>query len=150
MQISHILSPSRTLCGAPGASKKRVLENVAQYIAEDEPSLDSGELFEALLNREKLGSTGLGHGIAIPHCRLKSCERITGCLLKLKQPVDFDAVDGEPVDLLFTLIVPEEANDDHLKALGKLAELFNQQTYCEKLRQAQDNNELYQLAVAND
>lgn len=150
MQIRQILNPTRTLSGAPGTSKKRVLENIAQFICEDKPQLDADELFDALLNRERLGSTGLGHGIAIPHCRFNHCEEIVGCLITLRQPIDFDAIDGELVDVLFALIVPEQSNDEHLKTLAKLAELFSQEDFCATLRQAKDSDTLYKAAVASD
>ena len=147
MQLNSILTPGRTHCRAPGASKKRVLENLAQLINQDIPSLEADYLFEQLIAREKLGSTGLGNGIAIPHCRIKDCPAITGCLITLESGVDFDAIDQQPVDILFVLLVPEEANDEHLAALAKLAELFSQPDYCQRLREADSNDKLFAAAT---
>lgn len=143
MQLSSILTPERTLFGAPGSSKKRVLENVASFICEDIPTLDPLKLFEKLIEREKLGSTGLGKGIAIPHCRINNCTSVIGTLITLDNPVDFYAIDGQKVDLLFVLLVPEEAHEEHLKALAKLAELFSQQQFCDQLRSSKNSEALY-------
>lgn len=143
MQLSSILTPERTLFGAPGSSKKRVLENIASFICEDIPTLDPLKLFEKLIEREKLGSTGLGKGIAIPHCRINNCTSVIGTLITLDNPVDFYAIDGQKVDLLFVLLVPEEAHEEHLKALAKLAELFSQQQFCDQLRSSKNSEALY-------
>ena len=149
MQLETILTPGRTLCGVPGSSKKRVLENIAHCISEDILTLDPNMLFDSLLAREKLGSTGLGHGIAIPHCRIKNCARIIGALVKLKEPVDFDSIDGAPVDLIFVLLVPEEAHEEHLQVLAHLAEMFNDQAFCQQLRDCEDSDSLYKLAIGH-
>ena len=147
MLIETILSPGRTLCGVPGSSKKRVLENIAGCISEDINTIDADQLFNSLLAREKLGSTGLGNGIAIPHCRMKDCTKIIGGLVKLQEPIDFDAIDGEPVDLIFVLLVPEEAHDEHLQVLASIVQMFSDKDFCQQLRDAEDNNTLYQLAI---
>lgn len=149
MQLDTILSPGRTQCGAPGISKKRTLEDIARFICEDIPTLDANDLFDNLVARERLGSTGLGQGIAIPHSRMKSCNNIIGSLIKLERPVDFDAIDNEPVDLLFVLLVPEQATDEHLKVLSELAQRFSNPQYCHNLRQAEDNAALFAAAVAD-
>jgi len=149
MQLKSILTPERTLCGAPGSSKKRVLENISQFICEDVKSLNANELFDRLVTRERLGSTGLGHGVAIPHCRIKNCQDIIGGLVKLEQPVDYDSIDNEKVDLLFVLLVPEQAHDEHLNVLATLAELFNEPSFRDQLRQSTDSNALFQSAITN-
>ncbi|MFA7553764.1 MAG: PTS IIA-like nitrogen regulatory protein PtsN [Spongiibacteraceae bacterium] len=148
MKLTSILSPGRTLCDAPGSSKKRTLETIAQFICQDIPDLNPNELFDSFIARERLGSTGLGDGIAIPHCRIKNCEEVIGSLIKLEQAIDFDAADGKPVDLLFVLIVPEEATDEHLQVLAMLAKSFSDPEYCQRLRKAKDNEELYYQAIA--
>lgn len=148
MLLKTILTPGRTLCGVPGSSKKRVLENIAQCISENIKTLDPNLLFDSLLAREKLGSTGLGHGIAIPHCRIKDCEKIIGTLVKLEEPIDFDAMDGKPVDLIFVLLVPEQADEEHLQVLAQIAEMFSDTGLCEKLRGTDDCGELYRLATS--
>ena len=147
MQLSAILTPERTLCGAQGNSKKRVIENLSQFICQDIFALNADELFNKLIERERLGSTALGQGIAIPHCRIDNCSQITGSLIKLETPVDFDAPDGDPVDLLFVLLVPDEAHDEHLTALATIAELFSNPDYCNRLRACQDSEALYQAAT---
>lgn len=149
MNVDTILSPGRTHCGAPGSSKKRVLENIAEFICKDNPTFNHDQLFENLLAREKLGSTGLGNGIAIPHCRITACKQITGCLIKLEQAVDFDAIDGKPVDILFVLLVPDQAHDEHLTMLAKLAENFNNPQFCQQLRNANSNQALFEAAIQN-
>ncbi len=148
MQLQSILTPGRTFHRAPGNSKKRALENTANFICKDISAMDDFELFDHLVARERLGSTGLGNGIAIPHCRIKNCQKITGTLIKLEQAIDFDAIDGEPVDLLFVLLVPEEANDEHLQALAMLAEKFSNTDYCQRLRDAENSEELYAAAIS--
>lgn len=149
MQLDNILTPGRTLCGVPGTSKKRVLENIAHCIAEDIKTLDPNQVFDSLIAREKLGSTGLGHGIAIPHCRIKECSKIIGTLVKLEEPIDFDAIDGEPVDLIFVLLVPDQADDEHLQVLAKIAEMFNDESFCRRLRYCEDSQALYRLAASH-
>lgn len=147
MQLQNLLTPERTFCRVTGASKKRVIESITRFIHTDQPTLDPDDLFEHLVAREKLGSTGLGNGIAIPHCRVKSCSSITGCLLTLEQAVDFDAIDGQPVDIVFALLVPEEAHDDHLQALAQLAQRFSDPDYCSALRAAENKEDLYHAAI---
>ncbi len=149
--IESLLSPRRTICGAPGVSKKRVLENIANVICADQTQFTSQHIFDALLAREKLGSTALGAGIAIPHCRLNTCESCTGTLFTLADDgVDFDAIDNVPVDVLFVLLVPEAASDEHLQILAGLAQRFSDPDYCTGLRAAQDSDALYSAAVSHD
>ncbi|MBL4828067.1 MAG: PTS IIA-like nitrogen regulatory protein PtsN [Spongiibacteraceae bacterium] len=150
MQIQTILSPERTLCGAPGNSKKRVLENIAHFICKDVKSINPSDLFGSLITRERLGSTGIGHGIAIPHCRIKNCPSIIGGLIKLNHPIDFDAIDNEKVDLLFVLLVPEQAQDEHLTVLATLAELFTQSSLRQRLRDCANKDDLYQIAITGN
>jgi len=119
MKITDVLTPTMTRCDLPGASKKRVLENLSSFITEQlgGDAEQSDGLFHKLVARERLGSTGIGEGVAIPHCRASGFNRIHGCLIKLQKPVDFDALDDQPVDLIFALVVPEEKNDEHLVTL---------------------------------
>ena len=142
-----ILTPGRTLCHAPGSSKKRLFETIARLISEDQLSLPYGDVLDHLIAREKLGSTGLGGGIAIPHCRISNCSQALGTLVTVAEPIEFDAPDDQPVDLLFVLLVPEEANQAHLDILARLAGLFSQQDFCQQLRAADDSTSLYQLAA---
>jgi len=147
MQINELLTPSRALCALEGGSKKRTLEIISQHIAEQQPEMDNEEIFSGLINRERLGSTGIGDGVAIPHCRLSDCHQALGMLIQLETPIEYDAIDGNPVDLLFVLLVPEEACDQHLQTLGNLAELFSQERFRERLRSAESNHSLYTAAV---
>ena len=149
MQVEDILSLERCVYGLNGVSKKRVINKISDVIAANtqQLELDSTEVFNALMAREQLGSTGLGNGIAIPHCRVDGCEQIVGALISLEDPVDFDAVDGKPVDLLFALVVPQQKNDEHLQTLAGLAELFADEDFCYTLRHTHDSEDLYNIAI---
>ncbi len=147
MQISDILAPSRVSCGVKAGSKKRLLELLGELAVKDEPSLDNGEVFQSLLNRERLGSTSIGKGVAIPHGRLKNADHAVGAMVRLEQGIDFDGVDREPVDLVFALLVPEQSTEEHLQILGVLAELFMDDTLRDRLRSAQTDGDLYALIV---
>ena len=126
-------------------SKKRALEELSKLIAEDQPQLNASDIFDNLIARERLGSTGLGHGIAIPHCRIPGCNKTTGAFIKLAQGIDFDAIDNEQVDMMFALAVPEESSDEHLQILAMLASMFKDENIRQSLRQADNVNELYHL-----
>jgi len=143
--IKSILSPELTQCGLPGSSKKKALEEVARLIAAHYPELAENDIFDSLIAREKLGSTGVGQGIAIPHSRLEDCNKVIGCLFTLEQKIDFDAIDNEPVDILFVLLVPQEATSEHLELLSQIAEKFNDTRFCARLRKATSGEELFRL-----
>ena len=145
MQLSEIINVNRIKKGVDVLSKKRALEELGSLIAQDQTQLNANEIFESLISRERLGSTGVGYGIAIPHGRIKNCENITGALVQLNEGVDFDAMDNQPVDILFALIVPEESTDEHLQVLALLASMFNDESFRQKLRQSQNEEETYQL-----
>lgn len=146
MQISQILSPQLTFAAVEGGSKKRVLELIGKLIAQH-TQLDADTIYESLIAREKLGSTGFGNGIAIPHCRLEQCNEAVGALLQLDDGIDFDSLDGAPVDLIFVLLVPHEAIEQHLQILKTLAERLDQEELREALRQAPDAQTLYRVMV---
>ncbi len=147
IQLQTILTPGRSLVNVPGGSKKRVLEQIATLAARDLGELDAQDIFESLIAREKLGSTGFGNGIAIPHCRLSGCSSPLCAVLHLEAAVDFDAIDGAPVDLLFVLLVPEAATDEHLELLRQIASMLDRADIRERLRQAADSQALYQIVV---
>jgi nitrogen PTS system EIIA component len=147
MQLSTILAPERTLCNLQGVSKKRFLTTISEHIANSTPGLNADIVYTALLAREQLGSTGIGNGIAIPHCRVGLCQHTTGTLVKLSEGIDFDAVDSQQVDLFFVLIVPAEETAEHLRVLSTLARLFHQDEFCHALRACQSNEELYRTAI---
>lgn len=142
-----ILSVERTLCKINCASKKRFLEKLAALIAADTDDLNPDYLFEQLLSRERLGSTGIGSGIAIPHCRCKALDRTLGALITLESPIDFDSVDNQPVDVVFAMLVPENAERTHLQTLAGLAESLQKPAFVAALRQAVDREELFQAAL---
>ena len=142
-----ILNLPRTRCGARQSSKKRVFESAAAMIADDQAYLESGEVFSALISRERLGSTAMGNGIAIPHCRIANCAEPVGALITLADPVDFDAHDGQGVDVVFVLLVPEDAHQEHLDVLALLARMFSTPENLIRLRAAEDDQALYQTAT---
>ncbi|MGR3888243.1 PTS IIA-like nitrogen regulatory protein PtsN [Pseudomonas sp. 1152_12] len=147
IRLETILTPGRSLVNVPGGSKKRALEQIANLIGREVPDLDTQAVYEALIAREKLGSTGFGNGIAIPHCRLQGCEAPVSALLHLDAPIDFDAIDGAPVDLLFVLLVPQAATDAHLELLRQIASMLDRKEVRDKLRSASTNEALYQVVL---
>ncbi|MBK5408274.1 PTS IIA-like nitrogen regulatory protein PtsN [Pseudomonas yamanorum] len=147
IRLETILTPGRSLVNVPGGSKKRALEQIANLIGREVPEMDTQAVYEALIAREKLGSTGFGNGIAIPHCRLQGCESPVSALLHLDAPIDFDAIDGAPVDLLFVLLVPQAATDAHLELLRQIASMLDRKEVRDKLRSAPSNEALYQVVL---
>ncbi len=149
MKITDILTQKMTRCDLPGGCKKRVLENLSAFVTDQlgGNTEQSDTLFHNLVARERLGSTGIGEGVAIPHCRVSGFNRIHGCLIKLQDPVDFGAMDDQPVDLIFALIVPEEQNDEHLATLARIASIMQNDQSRQTLRQCNNNAELYETAL---
>ncbi len=147
MQLEDILSPDRCHCRIEGISKKRILTKISEIVSENIDTLDPAEVFDALMAREQLGTTGLGNGIAIPHCRIENCDSIIGALITLDLPIDFDSLDNKPVDILFVLLVPHEENDEHVRTLAELASLFNDEDFCYTVRHTLDNEDLYNIAI---
>jgi nitrogen PTS system EIIA component len=144
--ISRILDRSSTRNDVQAQSRKRALELASDLLAASHPELSARALFDGLMNRERLGSTALGDGVAIPHCRME-CPHILGAFIKLAQPVDFDAPDGEPVDLLFVLIVPPSEPSAHLEVLAMLARLFQDPENRKALRSQGSDAALYEDLV---
>jgi PTS system nitrogen regulatory IIA component len=147
ISLEKVLNPNLVFCKEPRGSKKKALEQIAHYAAEVQPQLDEINIFNSLISRERLGSTGIGQGIAIPHCRVEQCNEVLGILMTLVEPIPFDAIDNEPVDVLFTLIVPQEATSEHLDLLSQLAEKFNNPQFCESLRACNSHSELHQKMI---
>jgi len=132
-----ILDPGSISVSDPASSKKRVLEQAARLLAGTADEPEAEQIFERLLERERLGSTGLAGGVALPHARMPGIDNSRGAFLQLAQAVEFDALDGSPVDLVFALLVPENANEEHLQLLAKLAGMFNEKELRDRLREAE-------------
>ena len=145
MLISDLLSPERIRCDAQSSSKKQLLELISEELARNSEAFTKREMFESLCARERLGSTGLGNGVAIPHGRIKGSSHVEASFIRLKKPLAFDAIDGQPVDLLFCIAVPEDCGEDHLKLLAQVAEMFSDAAFLEELRKAEDAGTLMQL-----
>ncbi|MDA0273429.1 MAG: PTS sugar transporter subunit IIA [Proteobacteria bacterium] len=148
MDIDSILVPERTLCSLKASSKKRAFELAAKHINRSVPHLTTGEVYRGLIEREKLGSTAVGDGVAIPHCRLEGCESIIGSLFILEEPIDFLAHDDVLVSIMFVLLVPASETTEHLATLAMLAERFQFEAYRKDLVTAKDNDELYRRALS--
>ncbi|KZE31713.1 phosphotransferase IIA-like nitrogen-regulatory protein PtsN [Crenobacter luteus] len=142
--IGKILAPDHVLIDLDVGSKKRVFEQVG-LLVENTHGIARSEVFDCLFAREKLGSTGLGQGVAIPHGRAKGLKEAVGVFIRLKSPIPFDAPDGKPVQSLFVLLVPAEATDLHLQVLSELAQLFSSRSLREALLAAPDRDALFSL-----
>lgn len=145
MKVAEILAPERVAIGAELASKKAVLEKLSEMLASADPSLQPKTVFESLLARERLGTTGLGAGIAIPHGRVATGDVAIGAFLRTGTPIGFDAVDNEPVDLFFALCVPEEATSEHLELLSELAAAFSDQEFVKDLRASSGEADVFRM-----
>jgi PTS system nitrogen regulatory IIA component len=144
MQLSDILKPTGVKVIAFSSSKKRLFHDLGE-IAEANYGLSEQTVIDALLERENLGPTGVGQGVALPHARLAGIEKICGIFLKLEKPMDFDAVDRQPVDLVFALFAPEAAGVDHLKALALVSRTLRDPSVCAKLRANHDAATLHAI-----
>ena len=144
MTISALLAPQRIFLDTEISSKKKLLELIANIVA-DQTQMPESAIYNNLLNRERLGSTGLGHGFAVPHARVENLDKTIGCLFRLKEPVNFESPDNQPVDLVFTIIIPQEATEEHLIILSSLASIFSQTDVCEAIRGATSRDEIAQI-----
>ncbi len=145
MKLAEILSPARVATGVAVTSKKRALEEIAKLLAQGAPSVSPADILGSLAGREKLGSTGLGHGVAIPHGRVPGISGSVGAFMRLRHPVDYETHDGQPVDLVFGLLVPQNATGEHLQHLAAIAEKFSDDGFCAQVRAAADAAALYAL-----
>ncbi len=148
MHLSELLTIPRIDNTAEVGSKKRVLEQISELLSTSPGAPAQSEIFTSLLGREKLGSTGLGQGVALPHGRVSGIRSAAGALMRLEQPVDFDSIDDQPVDLVFGMIVPEAAEQAHLDLLAQLARLFSDAELCARIRQAHSAEEVLELIRA--
>ncbi|MFZ5509617.1 MAG: PTS IIA-like nitrogen regulatory protein PtsN [Pseudomonadota bacterium] len=142
--IAKLLPPTNVVTGLEASSKKRVFEQ-AGLLFENTQGIARSTVFDSLFARERLGSTGLGQGVAIPHGRIKGLREAIGAFFRLATPVPFDAPDGKPVGLLFILLVPEQATEHHLQILSELAQMFSDKSFREQLSQAPDADTAYAL-----
>ena len=145
MEISTLLTAGHIHCDVAVSSKKRAMDVLSNLLVEAGAPLSESEIFNGLIARERLGSTGLGHGVAIPHGRFSDLDQTIAILVRFAQPIDYDAVDGEPVDLVVALMVPEESTEEHLELLATLAEMFSDETMRTSLRQAASSREIAAL-----
>jgi PTS system nitrogen regulatory IIA component len=144
MEITDLISPAAVIPNLRATSKKQALQDLAKRAAEI-TGLHERAIFDVLLERERLGTTGVGNGIAIPHGKLPSLERLYGLFARLEKPIHFESIDEQPVDLIFLLLAPESAGADHLKALARVSRLLRDKTVCEKLRGTDAADALYAL-----
>lgn len=144
MDISDLILPESVIANLRVTSKKQALQELAKKAAELTGQPERA-LFEVLMERERLGTTGVGHGIGIPHGKLPELDRLYGLFARLEKPIDFDAIDEQPVDLIFVLLAPETAGADHLKALARVSRLFRDRSVCEKLRGTESSEAIYAL-----
>jgi len=144
MELSDLLDSGSVVANLRATSKKQALQELARKAA-DVTDLDERKVFGVLMDRERLGTTGVGSGIAIPHGKLADLDRLYGIFARLEKPVDFQSIDDRPVDLIFVLLAPEEAGADHLKALARVSRLLRDHDICDKLRATGESDALYAI-----
>ncbi|MFD3188836.1 PTS sugar transporter subunit IIA [Sedimentitalea sp. HM32M-2] len=144
MELSRILKPDAVKVFSAASSKKRLFQELGD-VANSAYGLDAGSTVDALLDRESLGPTGVGHGVALPHARLAGLDRVVGVFIMLEKPIDFGSVDRQPVDIAFALFAPEDAGVEHLKALALVSRTLREPALCSKLRANLDPTTLYAL-----
>ena len=147
--IDQILAPERVCSNVPAASRKRTLQALGEILADADPDLSAQAVFDRLVARERLGSTGLGDGCALPHARVPGLGRTLGAFLRLGRGVDFDSPDHEPVDLVFGLLVPEESTDEHLEILAAIARVFSDERVRSSIRAAGEPARIRDVLVSN-
>ena len=147
MNIDEILSPERACSNLQASSKKKAIELVSEKISLSLPQLKSGHMYRGLIDREKLGTTAIGEGVAIPHCRLDNCQQITGGLFVFNTSIDFSAPDEKGVNIIFALVVPKHESSQHLKTLSALANFFSKPRNRYELLNAGNDQKLYHAAL---
>ena len=142
MGISDILSEDMVLAHVEAESKRGLLEQLSLYVAEKE-NIDKNSIFEAILERENLGSTGYGEGVAFPHARIEGLDKIIAVFARLDKGVDYDSLDSQPVDLIAFLLSPKKSGEDHLKSLAVMSRILKDSETCQKIREAKSAHEIY-------
>ena len=148
--LDQILAPERVCSGVPAGSRKRILQVLGEVLAGAEPEISAQAVFDRLVARERLGSTGLGEGCALPHARVPGLGHTLAAFLRLRQGVDFDAPDQGPVDLVFGLLVPDESTDEHLEVLAAIARVLSDEGVRSSIRSTQEPGRIREILVAND
>jgi len=147
MLLEQIIKPDSVLCNAQARSKKHCLEILSELLVRSVPGINSEDIFERLVERERLGCTSLDQGVAFPHCRVKGLDTTVAALIRLSEPIDFDSPDGELVDLVFGLMVPKEINESHQANICSIADLLGDRSLRQKMRDATSSNELYDSLI---
>ena len=147
--LDRILSSERVRSDVPAASRKRTLQELGEVFAGADPALSAQGVFDRLVARERLGSTGLGDGCALPHARVPGLGRTLGAFLRLRKGVDFDSPDDAPVDLVFALLVPEESTDEHLEILAAIARVFTDEGVRSSIRSADEPTRIREVLLGN-
>lgn len=147
MTLEEILTPTRCHNKISVASKGKLLSTLSNIIALDDKNFDADDVFSALIERERLGTTGLSKGVAIPHCKVAECTKVTGFLITLENPIDFGASDGLPVDLIFALVAPSSNDKQHDNILAEIVNFLGDDDFCFMARQTFDNEDLYNVAI---
>ena len=132
------------------SSKKRLIEHMSQYLANHAQAIAPGRIFQALLERERLGSTGLGRGVAIPHARVAGITETVAAMITLTTPINYEAADNQPVDIIFGLLVPDDDDQYHLEHLARIATILRDEKNCDMIRNASDPEKLFNLLLAID
>ena len=142
MIINDIISLGRTQCSVECQSKKRIFEIISEIAVQQSPELDQAEVLSSLISREKMGSTGIGNGIAIPHGRIKGLENMIAVIVTSNKAIEFDAIDSLPVDIFFAILVPDEQTDKHLQALSGIARKLSDKEIVKAIRKAENKNQI--------
>jgi len=145
-----LINADNISCHNSASSKKRILENISHMLAKNTKAATADQIFQALLERERLGSTGLGKGVAIPHARIPGLTHTIAAMMTIESPVNYESADKQAVDIAFGLLVPENDGDHHLKHLSQIVTLFRDQDTCQKIRDAQDSEQIFELLLTID
>ena len=147
MSLQEIIRPDGVLCNATARSKKHCLEILSELLTRHHEALDSNDVFECLVERERLGCTSLNRGAAFPHCRTGGIEQSTAVLIKLSEPVDFDSADGEPVDIVIGMLLPDEVDESHRADVHLVTEILADETLRDRLRTMNSSRDLYDALI---
>jgi PTS system nitrogen regulatory IIA component len=145
-----LINADNIICDDSAPSKKRIIENLSQLLARNTKTATADTIFQALFERERLGSTGLGKGVAIPHARISGLSHTIAAMMTLATPVNYDSADNKPVDIVFGLLVPEDENEQHLEQLAQLVTLFRKEKICTTLRKATSAEQVFKALLASD